>query len=99
MQMELDILGYQVKVKKVSALKDKNGVPVDAEYISEPPTIRIDSKLRGKRYVHALVHEIFHAVTDIVGAHNCQISHDLEEILADNMGRVMGDNFELRGRK
>jgi hypothetical protein len=97
--MELNVLGIPVKIVKIADLKDEFGKPIDADYSAVKATIKIDSKLRGKGRIHALIHELGHAVIDILGAHNCELSHDLEELIVDNIGRVVAENFELRGRK
>lgn len=92
------ILGQKIKVSLVDGLKDKDGTPIDGAYRSEKNIIEIESKLKGKEFNHAFIHEYCHAIIDIIGAHNCEISDDLEEIIVDNIGRSISDNFILRFR-
>jgi Zn-dependent peptidase ImmA (M78 family) len=92
------ILGQKISVYQVKDLKDKDGTRVDGLYNSEKYLIKIDSNLKGRARIHTFMHEYCHAIIDIIGAHNCEISPDLEEIIVDNIGRSIADNFILRMR-
>ncbi len=94
----ISILGQQIQVNQVKSLKDKDGIRVDGIYHAQKAIIEIDLSLKGKARIHAFIHEYCHAVIDIIGAHNCEISPDLEEIIVDNIGRSISDNFILRMR-
>jgi Zn-dependent peptidase ImmA (M78 family) len=93
------VLGQPIKIREIPNLKDKEGNHVDGLYHSEKGLIEIDKRLKGKCRAFAFLHEYGHAVMDIIGAHNCALSPDLEEILVDNIARSISDNFILRLRK
>lgn len=94
----ISILGQKISVYQVKDLTDKDGTRIDGIYHAQMGIIQICANLKGKARVHAFIHEYCHAVIDIIGAHNCIISDDLEEIIVDNIGRSISDNFILRIR-
>lgn len=94
----ISILGQKIQIIQIKDLRDKDGTRVDGIYHAQKGIIQIDTNLKGKARIHAFIHEYCHAVIDIIGAHNCEISPDLEEIIVDNIGRSISDNFILRMR-
>lgn len=58
-------------------------------------TLWIDYTMSKAEAAHTLIHEMFHAYIRSGGVNNAYISIDLEEIIADQFGRVMIDNFDF----
>ena len=58
-------------------------------------TIWIEKSLESKMSIITLFHELFHAYTRRSGIYNAQLSHDLEEIVADQFATVIAENFHF----
>jgi len=94
----ISILGVQVIIKEVVNLRDKEGIDIDGQYSPNLLLIEIDSKLQGKEQEHTFLHEYGHALWDILGMANCSIPWQVEELIVDNLGKTLSDNFRLVNR-
>ena len=94
----IKIFGQEVKISEVENLVDQYGTKVDGEFKPSKNIIFIDKKLKGKERVHTFLHEYNHAVVAAIGAYNCNLSSDLEEIIVDAIAKSLSENFILRFR-
>jgi hypothetical protein len=91
--MQFNVFGKNIKVKKVKNLCiNKQAL---ATYSHTTKSIEVDTTLRGKELIHTYMHELIHATVDRLGLHNTQLSHDLEEVLADNIPEMILENFNV----
>ncbi len=88
------------------------GMPIDVEHVDDLATtdeasgifcerewtIKLDSSLEGESYVATLVHEIGHAVMVRAGGRQA-IHSQAEEMLVDQLGVAISENFNLSLRK
>ncbi len=93
------IAGDEISIKMVKNLKGDEGESVDGKYSPKTMEIFIDSDLKPHEKVHTFFHEYFHALCDSLGLGNCDFSHDLEEILADNLGKQLSKTFNITFKK
>lgn len=92
--MQFDVFGKKIKIIKVKKLMEQKlacGI-----YNPRHKTIEVDTALKGDDLLHTYLHEIIHATVDRLGLHNAQLSHDLEEILAENIPMVLIENFNIK---
>lgn len=89
------ILGNKILIKLVKNPKDEKGNSVDGYYSSIEKAIYIDSESSKDEKAHTFFHEYFHALSDCLGLGNCEFSHDLEEIIADNLGNQLSKTFNF----
>ena len=92
--MQFDILGVNIKVKKVKGLRDKEHL--DGDYSARNSEIRYESDQEGDELVDTLLHESFHAFCDIIGLN---LDEHREEILCTNLPRVILKNFDVTCKK
>ncbi len=57
--------------------------------------ILIDKDLKGDKLSDTLCHEIFHAIAHYGGCRQANLSHDLEEILAEQTANTFTKLFKL----
>lgn len=95
--MKFNVYGRDIEVKKVPKLIMTKGVA--ASYCLKTKSIEIDSALKGEDMIHAYIHELIHALCDRIGLINCDFSHDLEELLADNVPAMLLENFEIKCKR
>lgn len=93
------IAGDVIGIKLVDNLKDEKGEPVDGKYSSVEMIIYLDKALKPQEMAHTFFHEFFHALCDSIGTGNCEYSHDLEEIHADNLGKQLSKIFNFSFKK
>lgn len=93
--MIINILGKKIKVKYRDMTKEN----VCGHYIYAENLIEINNKMDKETQLITLVHEIIHAVLARSGVHNARISHDVEEIISDQVAKVIIENFILKKRK
>lgn len=91
----LHILGRKYALK--SKIRLQNGQN-DGLCDLELKEITIDASLKGDEYFVALVHEIIHAVLH-EGSISPVISHDVEEIIADLVGKWLVENLDMTFKK
>lgn len=89
----LKVFGQRVAIKYVRYIKDAHG-----DYDYHTKQIRLEESLKGKLFVETLIHEAIHAVFDRVGL-NQAIDHNLEEIVCDNVAKMIEENFVLEIKK
>jgi hypothetical protein len=90
--MKLKVFGESIPVKVIKNLKDQG---ILGKYDSKNKEISICSSTKASDKDQVLLHELTHCVIDVLGLYNAQLSHDLEEILADNISKAITDNFRL----
>ncbi len=88
----LKILGERIKVK----YKDLNPENICGRYSYDSKTIEVNSKLDKHIQDVTLIHEVIHATIHRAGINNAQLSADLEEIICDQVAKVIVENFTLK---
>jgi len=58
--------------------------------------IEIDSSLKGNIYYISLIHELIHSVVQRSGVYQAGLSHELEEVLAEQISVAIVENFKLK---
>jgi len=93
---KLVILGETWDVKFLNEVFDpENGNPVCGTCLFHSKTIEVNKTLE-KRLLHiTLLHEMFHAYVRRSGIYNGMLSHDMEEIIADQFSTVICENFDF----
>ena len=89
---KINILGESVKVKYRDMTEDK----VCGWYIYDKKLIEINNKIPKDIQNVTLVHEIIHAVFDRAGILNAKVSHDIQEVICDQVAKVLTENFNLK---
>lgn len=88
----LKILGDKISVK----YKDLNAENICGKYSYDKKTIEINNKLDKSIQDITLIHELIHATIHRAGVNNAQLSADLEEIICDQVAKVITENFILK---
>ncbi len=87
----LKVLGKKIKV----VFRDMTEENVCGHYLYAQKLIEINSALDPITQQVTLLHELVHAVFDRAGIHSANISHDIEEIICDQVSKVILENFKL----
>lgn len=87
----LKVLGKKIKV----VFRDMTEENVCGHYLYTQGLIEINNTLDPLTQQVTLLHELVHAVFDRAGIHSANISHDIEEIIADQVSKVVLENFKL----
>lgn len=87
----LKILGKKIKV----VFRDMTEENVCGHYLYAKGLIEINNTLPILTQQVTLLHEIVHAVFDRAGIHNANVSHDIEEVIADQVSKVILENFKI----
>lgn len=93
--MHFNVFGKKIPVTKIDLTKEL----ADGQYHPKTQSITIDKRIKGDELIGVYIHELVHAMCDRIGLHNAQLSHDLEEIIADNIATVMLENFEIKCKR
>lgn len=88
--MKFDILGVDIKIKKVKNLRDSEHL--DGSYSAKESLIKYDPAQSDDELIDTLLHETIHAFCDIIGMH---LDEHREEILCTNLPRVLLKNFDI----
>lgn len=94
--MKLKVFGDSINVKIQNKLNEQG---ILGKYDAKKKEITICKSLKSAEKDHVILHELTHCVIDILGLYNAQLSHDLEEILADNIAKAISDNFRLQWKR
>jgi Zn-dependent peptidase ImmA (M78 family) len=86
---KLNVLGQKVAVKIKPCLNPMNC----GEYHFDTKDIYIDPSAENKFSIY--VHEMVHAIFDRSGLNQTQTSHDVQEILCENIATVLTENFKV----
>lgn len=86
-----DVLGKKVKV----IFRDMNEEGVCGHFIYGEDLIEINNKLTSETQEITIMHELIHSVFARSGVHNAKISADIEEIICDQVSKVILENFKL----
>lgn len=93
---ETKIMGEKWEVKFVTPVIDpSNNNEACGLCHYETKTLFINSSLDYLDAVHTLFHELFHAYVRRSGIYNANLSHEMEEIIADQFALVIIENFEF----
>ena len=87
----LTVLGKRCRIKEVPEL-NKHGIM--GQYNPVDSSIMIDKGLRGNEQLVTVLHELFHAALHHISA-NQAVNPDVEEIIVDNLAKVVVENFKL----
>lgn len=87
----LEVLGKKIKVVQ----RDMTEENVCGHYVYSDGLIEINNKIPKETQEVTLVHELIHAVFYRAGIHNAKVSHDIEEIICDQISKVITENFKL----
>ena len=91
--MILQVFGWKIKVTNSTQINNMG------EYSYKDKEIKIHSKYKGKQRDIILCHELVHCVVHRLGLNNAELSHDLEEILADNIATAINENADLKWKR
>ena len=87
------IFGQKIRVKKIKGLGEKQGLA--GFYDPFKKEIAIDASLKGDAFMQTLLHELVHAVMDRVGISQTRTSHDVHEMVAENVATALVENFRM----
>lgn len=86
-----DVLGKKIKV----VFRDMTEENVCGHYVYNENLIEINTKTTRETQEITLLHELVHAVFFRSGVLNAKISSDLEEVISDQLAKVIIENFKL----
>lgn len=86
-----DVLGKKVKV----VFRDMTIEGVCGHFVYVDNLIEINNKLDKDTQEITIMHELIHSVFARSGIHNARVSADIEEIIADQVSKVILENFRL----
>lgn len=86
-----DVLGKKVKV----IFRDMTEENVCGHFIHSEDLIEINNQVIPELQEITIMHELIHSVFARAGIHNAKISADIEEIIADQVSKVILENFKL----
>lgn len=89
--MILKVLGKNVKV----VFTDLEAENLYGRFWIEANVIEIDKKLKKEQKTATILHELIHAVIQRSGLNNV-IAPDTEEIVCDQIAKVIAENFHLK---
>ena len=87
----IDVLGKKIKV----SFRDMNQDNICGHYLYNENLIEINNQMNKETQEVTLIHEIIHAVFFRAGILNAKVSHDIEEVIADQISKVINENFKL----
>ena len=87
----LKVLGKKVKVK----FRDMTEENVCGHYVYAENLIEINNKMNLETQQITLIHELIHATFFRAGILNAKVSHDIEEVICDQVAKVITENFKL----
>lgn len=87
----IDVLGKKIKIN----FRDMTKENVCGHYVYESNLIEINSQLNKETQEVTLLHELIHAVFFRSGILNAKVSQDAEEIICDQVAKVIQENFKL----
>ena len=90
----INIFGEDVKIIKKKNITNELGEHCDAFYNPKDKEIFIDDLT-----FHTLIHEMFHAMTDVTGVDQTDLTQNIKEILAQNTATFITKNFDLRFKR
>lgn len=91
----INVLGKKVKVVE----KDLSQEHLCGKYTYEDCLIEIDISMNKEQKVQTLLHEVIHATLHRAGVKQTSISHDTEEIICDQVAKVISENFNITYKK
>jgi Zn-dependent peptidase ImmA (M78 family) len=94
---KVDILGekWQIRYSEI-VINPADGNPACGLCEHNTKTIWISLELSEKDTVITLFHELFHAYVRRSGIYNGNLSHEMEEIIADQFGTIIAENFDYK---
>ena len=87
----IDVLGKKVKI----VFRDMTVENVCGHYVYDKSLIEINNTLSKETQEVTLLHELIHAVFFRSGILNTKVSPDAEEIICDQVAKVIQENFKL----
>lgn len=93
---EIEVYGESWKVEFTTDIVDpKTGEPGDGLCDADNKIIYIDNTLKKDETACTFFHELFHAYCRRMGIENSNLSDELEEILADQYGKLVSELFDF----
>lgn len=89
----VQILGHKYKVQHIANMISDHEKMGEADFDAQ--TLSIDAGLDGKDYWHTLIHEVGHVVF-LRSALYHAVDDELEEIIVEQIGRAIVENFSLK---
>ena len=90
-KFSLNVFGKKVEVKVLKGLREQG---VEGLFIPAKWSILVNLEQSKEDAVKTLLHELTHAMIHRTGI-NQSLSHDLEEVIAENVSTVICENFNL----
>lgn len=87
---KINIFGENIEIRIKKNIKDVDGEDLDAHYCPNERSIEISDLT-----YHTIIHEMFHAMTDITGIDQTDLSQNIKEILAQNTATMMVKVFKI----
>ena len=93
---KLDVYGEEFDVLYVSGLvSPHNGKECCGLCDSEERKIYINKAMGDQCTAITILHELFHAYARRMGMENSGMTHELEELIADQFGKLLAENFDF----
>lgn len=88
---EISIKGTKYKIKRNFISDDEYG-----RCDSFTKTINIHPSVTGELLKATFMHEVFHALVFELGLRQASFSHDIEEVLVENLANFVCEKFKLQ---
>lgn len=86
-----DVLGKKIKV----IFRDMTEEAICGHYLYMDNIIEVNTAMNRETQEVTLIHELVHAVMYRSGVTNTKISSDTEEVICDQVAKVITENFKL----
>ncbi len=94
----INVLGKKVRIKKIKSWRGHPGIPESGRmvgrYYPDTQTIYIDTNFNNQTQLQFLLHEINHAIMDVVGIDQT-LTLEMQETIAQSFASFYSDWFEL----
>lgn len=87
----LNIFGKKIKVKTVKGLREQG---IAGLFSPSSLEILISEEQTKECAIETLIHEVVHSVINRTGI-NQSLSHELEEVICENVSKAICENFKL----
>lgn len=94
--MKLSIMGDVYKLVQETSLLEKEMICGECDFQNK--LIKIDASLTGQMKDETIIHELIHAALHRLSWRQAGLMGPLEELLADQLAKVISENFKLSPR-